>query len=246
MHAFQRNHGLGDRLQFVAERPRRDADPDGCSLVYRAQLGDGAAFGELYALHERRVRVFLVSALKDGHAAEDAAQAVFERAQRSLSKFDPDRGTPRKWLLGIARNVALKELGRQARLEPWDPAELIAHRDAQRHAPDPHQDAGRWALRELAPLVLDLSPRQREVFVLLWIVGYTYFEAAELMGTSEANVRQLKSQALKKLNGREPAFSSPAGRGRRQRAAMWVVLKRMPVVARRRWALWQTTVPNAR
>lgn len=51
----------------------------------------------------RRVYSYVAFRLGDGPDAEDATSDVFERALRYRESYDPSRGEPLGWLLGIAR-----------------------------------------------------------------------------------------------------------------------------------------------
>ena len=59
-------------------------------------------------------------------AAEDITQDVFVGLVRYPDRFDPDRGTLRAFLLGIARNLALKRWRTEHRFEPLDDEALAA------------------------------------------------------------------------------------------------------------------------
>jgi len=61
----------------------------------------------------RRVYSFVAYRLGDGPDAEDVTNDTFERALRYRSSYDPSRGTPSAWLLGIAQRV-VAEHGRRA------------------------------------------------------------------------------------------------------------------------------------
>src|SRR3954447_15125484 len=83
------------------------------------------AFDRLYRSGRDDVYAYVAGLLRDAPAAEEVTAAAFERAYRKRNRFDPERGEPRAWLFGIARNAALDELrrrGRQAELtaEPAD------------------------------------------------------------------------------------------------------------------------------
>src|SRR2546421_10671508 len=60
------------------------------------------AESELDAVH--RYLLFLTG---NRTVAEDLTGATFEKALRVWRRFDPRRGTPRAWLCGIARTIAL-------------------------------------------------------------------------------------------------------------------------------------------
>ncbi len=94
------------------------------------------AFERLYRSSRDDVYAYVASLLRDAPAAEEVTAAAFERAYRKRNRFDPERGAPRAWLFGIARNAALDELrrrGRQAELtaEPADLESLTPDRSAE-------------------------------------------------------------------------------------------------------------------
>jgi RNA polymerase sigma-70 factor, ECF subfamily len=51
----------------------------------------------------RRVYAYVAYRVGDGPDAEDVTSEVFERALRYRSSYDPGRGEPLPWLIGIAR-----------------------------------------------------------------------------------------------------------------------------------------------
>ena len=57
---------------------------------------------------------------------EDITQDVFVGLLRYPNRFDPARGTLRAFLLGIARNLALKHWRAEHRFEPLDDEVLVA------------------------------------------------------------------------------------------------------------------------
>jgi RNA polymerase sigma-70 factor (ECF subfamily) len=73
----------------------------------------------------RRVYSYVAFAIGDGPDAEDVTSSVFERAMRYRDSYDPVRGTPLAWLLGIARHC-VDDAARQRRylasLDGFDPA----------------------------------------------------------------------------------------------------------------------------
>jgi len=80
---------------------------DEARLIDEARAGAREAFAELVRLHQAHVRAFIARYIRNWDVVEDVAQESFLSAYRSLSTF---RGgsSVRTWLLGIARNQALK------------------------------------------------------------------------------------------------------------------------------------------
>ncbi|MDQ4041090.1 MAG: sigma-70 family RNA polymerase sigma factor, partial [Actinomycetota bacterium] len=72
-------------------------------------------FDALYRDSRDDVFAYVAGLLRDSAAAEDVCAAAFERAFRRRRSFDAQRGEPRAWLFGIARNAARDALRRRRR-----------------------------------------------------------------------------------------------------------------------------------
>jgi RNA polymerase sigma-70 factor (ECF subfamily) len=115
-------------------------------------------------------------------AAEDITQDVFVSLLRQPDRFDPARGTLRAFLLGIARNLALKRWRSEHRFEPLDD-EAVAADVTDFDRLDVGDMVGQ-AVRALGPL-------QREVVILAEYEGLTL---AEIARTVDADVGTVKSR----------------------------------------------------
>jgi RNA polymerase sigma-70 factor (ECF subfamily) len=93
-------------------------------IVAGLREGRREAWSALYDAHAERVWR-AVSRLMGGRAADvaDVVQEVFLAAAKSAGQYDPARGTPWHWLMGIARRqVALRyrrQVARLARARRW-------------------------------------------------------------------------------------------------------------------------------
>ena len=115
-------------------------------------------------------------------AADDITQDVFVTLLRHPGRFDPSRGTLRAFLLGIARNLVLKQWQAAHRLEPLDDEALVGE----------PIDPARGDVGELVGLaVRALPPLQREVVILAEYDGMTL---AEIANAVEADVGTVKSR----------------------------------------------------
>ena len=156
--------------------------------------GREAVFEELYRSSRDDVYAYVAGLLRDRSAAEEVTAAAFERGFRRWARFDPERGSARAWLFGIARNAALDELRRRGRQ-----AEMAAE-----HA-DPHASSGvdeaEAGLRRaaLAAAVAQLSPRERELVALKFFAGLSNGEIAAVIGVSESNAGTRIHRVLVKL-----------------------------------------------
>ena len=141
-----------------------------------------AEFQAAFDQHKDAVYRFAWRMSRSPAAAEDITQDVFVGLLRHPGRFDPARGTLRAFLLGIARNLALKHWRAEHRFEPLDDEAVVAEPvDLERG--DVGDMVGR-AVRALRPL-------QREVVILAEYEGLTLAEVAR---TVDADVGTVKSR----------------------------------------------------
>ena len=77
--------------------------------------------------HEHKDAVYRFAADDPvGPAAEDIAQECFLSLLRLPERYDPTRGLMRAFLLGVARNLALKQWNSEHRCDPLDEEILVA------------------------------------------------------------------------------------------------------------------------
>lgn len=152
------------------------------------------AFDRLYRSSRDDVYAYVTSLLRDAPAAEEVTAAAFERAYRKRNGFDPERGEPRAWLFGIARNAALDELRRRGRhveltAEPADLESLGSPESAE-------QSERRLAV---SAALERLEPRERELIALKFFAGLGNAEIAQVIGISESNAGTKLHRAMTKL-----------------------------------------------
>ena len=124
-------------------------------------------------------------------AAEDITQDVFVGLLRHPDRFEADRGTLRAFLLGIARNLALKRWRAEHRYEPLDdePAGVVEPIDHNRG------EVGDMVGRA----VQALRPLQREVVILVEYEGLTLVEVARAVGADVGTVKSRLHRARENL-----------------------------------------------
>ena len=123
-------------------------------------------------------------------AAEDITQDVFVGLLRHPDRFDPGRGALRAFLLGIARNLALKHWRAEHRFEPLDDEAVVAEPiDLERG--DIGDMVGK-AVRALRPL-------QREVVILIEYEGLTLAEVARAVDADVGTVKSRLHRARENL-----------------------------------------------
>lgn len=149
-----------------------------------------AAFEALYRESRDDVYAYVAGLLRDPSAAEEVTSQAFERAWRKRRQLDPERGSGRAWLFGIARNAALDELRRRKR-QAGPPPESHAAAD------DPAAEGVRRAA--LRQAIASLGGRDRELVALKYFAGLSNAEIAKLIGTSESNAGTRLHRAVEKL-----------------------------------------------
>ncbi len=125
-------------------------------------------------------------------AAEDITQDVFLGLLRHPHRFDPARGTLRAFLLGIARNLALKRWRAEHRFEPLDDAVVAEPVDLHRGDVGDVGDVVGRAVRALRPL-------QREVVILAEYEGLTLAEVAQAVDADIGTVKSRLHRARENL-----------------------------------------------
>jgi RNA polymerase sigma-70 factor, ECF subfamily len=94
--------------------PLVNAPDESAKLVAEIRGGSGEAFSQFVRLYQAKVRCYLGRFVRGADAVDDLAQETFISAYRSLSSYR-QQSPLALWLLGIARNLALKHLREEQR-----------------------------------------------------------------------------------------------------------------------------------
>jgi len=156
-------------------------------------------FGAWYREHRPAVYRYARFRLATREAAEDVTSEVFMKALRALDRYDPDRASPKTWLLKIARNAVtdhLRSLRRRSSLHvSLDRApDLVADLPTQEE---------RVLRAERIELLLNanrgLRPADQEILSLRYGAGLSNHEIAESLGISDNAVGVRVHRALARL-----------------------------------------------
>jgi RNA polymerase sigma factor (sigma-70 family) len=137
--------------------------------------------------------------LGDGPDADDVTGDTVERAVRYRDKYDPSKGEPLAWLIGIARHCI---------------ADLVAAREDVVDEPPPEEaidDLEEGTMRRLAlrPAVARLDERERELIALRYGADLTARQIAAMFGMRKNAVEVALHRALARLRAeldREPSL----------------------------------------
>lgn len=131
--------------------------------------------------------------------AEDLTAETFLKVVRAAQRFDPARGTPRAWILTVARNV-LADWRRRARLRQY--VTLGTMHDLVHDAPSPEERLLREEeVGRLLDAVGTLGEADRELIGLRYGSGLDTAEVARILRISEGSVRTRLWRALGRLRG---------------------------------------------
>ena len=143
--------------------------------------------------HQKAVYVYFLRLVGDTHQAEELTQETFYRACISAFRFRGDSSVT-TWLFGIAHRVFL-EFVRSRRTEAGGELPDLARRDAE---PEARIDLER--------AFAGLSHGDREVLMLVDLLGFAGPDAAEALGIEQSALRVRGHRARARLReemGRE-------------------------------------------
>ena len=146
---------------------------------------------DLYREHAAPVWRYVRSRLPGDVDAEDVTSDVFLRAHRSLDRFDPAQGTPRAWLVGIARHAVADWWRKRGREDP------VEHLPEAVGAIDP--TAARDDVDDVRRRLAVLSARELEAVQLRFAAELPSAEVGAALGISAPAARMLVHRAVQKL-----------------------------------------------
>lgn len=139
----------------------------------------------------RRVYAYAAYRVGNGPDADDVTSETFARALRYRKSYDPRKGEPVAWLLGIARRcVDDLVASRPGYAEPLE--EAAASFDLA---------AETVARVDLRRAVLALDARDQELIALRYGADLTAKQIAELLGDRTNTVEVAIHRALRRLRG---------------------------------------------
>ena len=143
----------------------------------------------------RRVYAYVAYRIGDGADAEDVTSDVFERALRYRKSYDPSRGDPLAWLIGIARR-SIADVKYKVRLEPDERPEARSAEDLEGEALE---------RLTVAAAVDALDERSRELVALRYGADLSARQIGEILGLKTNAVEVALHRTLERLR---PALES--------------------------------------
>ena len=167
-------------------------------MVRAVLAGDVERYAELVGRYRDRYARYAARMLGSVDAAEDAVQDAFIRAYDQLAQCrDPDNFVG--WFFLILRNRCFAERRRETRIGPM--LDVETQPIAAPEQPDRIMET-KERVRALQEALLQLTPDQREVFVLKHIEGLSYEEIAARIGGSVPSLKMRMHRAYDRLRER--------------------------------------------
>lgn len=164
-------------------------------LEVRARAGDTAAFGALLRRHDHDLRGVVWSVVRDHHAVDDVMQDAYERAYRSLDRFE-GRSSLKTWLHSVCYRTAIDHTRYEGRRrhEPIDHLRVVAD-------PAPDTVDATVAGVTLEQLLSSIEPEERALLMLTAGLGHSFDEVAEITGLPRGTVASRVSRLRSRLRG---------------------------------------------
>ncbi len=165
------------------------ADQTDEELLISLAEGEAKALDYLYTRQSARVLAYIKKRGLSAEQADDVLQIVFMQVFRKKHLYDP-KYAALAWIYVITRSELKDYKNREIKnhLE-WD--DKMSQIDDS--APSLERE------EEAAALLKELGPREQEALRLRYLDELEYDEMARRMKTSNSNIRQLVSRALKSL-----------------------------------------------
>jgi len=166
------------------------------ALVELVKQGNAAAFGDLYDRHVSVVYHYAYTLLGNRSEAEDLTAETFLRALEAMKRYRWTGRPLSSWLLTIARNLGMSQLRRRQRAK--DAFRLLPASTSSNPAEASFTHG--VDIHDLRQALTALSPVEREVIILRFVLALDYPRVAQVVGKSVNNVRVIQYRALQKLH----------------------------------------------
>jgi RNA polymerase sigma-70 factor, ECF subfamily len=181
---------------------------DDFALMNAIAEGDASALSALYDRHAAAVMGVGVRILRDRAEADEMTGDVFIELWNRAERYDPSRGHPLAYMLGLARSRALDRLRARTRRERL----FVAPGAYDGSGPDdPFRDSANAQMRSLLDRALSrLHPGQRQALELAYFDGMSHSEVAEATGEPLGTVKTRIRQGIVRLR---EALAAAYGQG---------------------------------
>ncbi|HIE27071.1 TPA: RNA polymerase sigma factor [Candidatus Poribacteria bacterium] len=171
-------------------------------IIAQFREGDQDAFSNLMKKYKSLIFSYVRRKVGNDDDADDITQEVFVKVYKALPNWQP-RASFQTWLYTIARNRCIDYHRAKARRQFHsldDDEEYMPVPPATDIYSDPEKMAEENELgRIISEAIKQLSPKQKEVFILHHYQGLQIKEIAAALGMADGSVKVHHHRAMKKL-----------------------------------------------
>jgi RNA polymerase sigma-70 factor (ECF subfamily) len=161
-------------------------------LVLRCQLGDTAAFEELFGRFQPRLRYFVRRLDQTGTDVEDLLQDIWLAVLRKITTLREPTMFP-VWLYKIARNRVYRHSQKKRWIVRMPQEELAIPQE------DDEPDFKTVMVDKIHKALIKIKPHHREVLTLHFLERMSYEAIAEVVGCNLGTVKSRMYYAKKSL-----------------------------------------------
>ncbi|MFJ4254916.1 ECF RNA polymerase sigma factor SigK [Microbacterium sp. NPDC090003] len=184
-----------DGMDVPEDGPARDAVAD---LLLAVSSGDQAAFAELYDMLSQRVFGLILRVLVNRSQSEEVLQEVFLEIWQSASRFAPNKGQGRTWVMTIAHRRAVDRV--RSSQSSTDRDVRAGLRDiGVAHDSVAEQVELSIEGERVTTALSGLPEAQREAIVLAYYGGYSQNEISVLLGAPLGTIKTRMRDGLTRL-----------------------------------------------
>jgi RNA polymerase sigma-70 factor, ECF subfamily len=167
-------------------------------LLQRTATGDQDAFARLYDMLSSRVFGLILRILVDRSQSEEVLQEVFLEVWQSASRFAPNKGQGRSWVLTMAHRRAVDRVRSSQAASDRDVR--VGFRDIEPPRDDVADNVElRFEAQRVVEALAGLPDSQREAITLAYYGGYSQSEIAAMVGAPLGTIKTRMRDGLTRL-----------------------------------------------
>ena len=190
---------------FSRQKKRTLEEMSDEALIIAFNRGRSEAFAHIMSRFERPLFFFILKRVQNEEIARDLLQDTFMKLTQHAHRYDP-KSPLSAWLYTIAKNCSIDHLRRRRFREVSLDAPLGSTEDFSFHqilrddSPSALEVAeGHEFAKRLDEALMEINPKQREIFILREVRGLKFVEIAEALDISENTVKSRMRYALESL-----------------------------------------------
>jgi RNA polymerase sigma-70 factor (ECF subfamily) len=168
-------------------------------LITRLKARDEEAFATLYRNYSNAFISIIKQIIRDDtELAKDILQDAMVKIWNNIAQYDATKGTLFTWMMNICRNVAIdrtrsKDFKNQSKNQSFDTAPESGKTGTVQPKPE---------LIGVRKMLEVLEPNHRDVVDVVYMLGYSHAEAAEILSIPVGTVKTRLRNAIIELRKR--------------------------------------------